>query len=160
VPTTLRILRSTVVPLFLAAALALSLAAFAPPADAATARGHRIAKAVKIVRAQKGDPYRYGAAGPDAFDCSGLVYYSYRKAGFRRIPRTSDQQSRAFHRVKRSHMRKGDLIFFHSGGDVYHVAVFTGWRHGHRVIIHASRPGTPVKRDRIWTNSWFPRTLR
>lgn len=159
-PTTLRILRSTLVPLFLAAALMVSLAAFVPPADAASGRGHRIAKAVKIVRAQKGDPYRYGAAGPNAFDCSGLVYYSYRRAGFKNIPRTSDQQSKAFKRVKRKNMRKGDLVFFHSGGNVYHVGVFTGRRNGRPMIVHASRPGTPVKRDPVWTNSWFPRTLR
>jgi cell wall-associated NlpC family hydrolase len=160
VPATLRMLRSTVVPLFLAAVLAASLVAFAPPADAKPSREHRIIKALKIVRAQKGDPYRYGAAGPNAFDCSGLIYYSYRRAGFTRIPRTSDQQARAFHPVKRRNMRRGDFVFFHSGGNVYHAAVFTGWDNGRRVIVHASRPGTPVKRDRIWTTSWFARTLR
>ena len=104
--------------------------------------------------------YQYGAAGPNAFDCSGLAYYSYRKAGFTNIPRTSRQQAAAFRPVKRSNMRPGDLVFFHNNGSVYHMGVYVGWKNGRRTIIHASRSGTPVKRDPIWTNSWFARTLR
>jgi hypothetical protein len=42
---------------------------------------------------QVGDPYRYGASEPHAFDCSGLVHYSFRKAGFSRIPRISRAQA-------------------------------------------------------------------
>ena len=48
---------------------------------------------MNIAAAQKGDPYSYGAAGPARFDCSGLVYYSFRRAGFSRIPRTSSAQA-------------------------------------------------------------------
>ena len=141
------------------AVLVVTLFTFTAPAEAMT-RAHRVGIALDIVRAQKGDPYRYGAAGPNAFDCSGLVYYSFRKAGFTGIPRTSRQQAAASRRIKRSAMRKGDLVFFTSGGRVYHVGVFAGWSNGRRYIIHASRPGTPVKRDPIWTNSWFAGTLR
>jgi cell wall-associated NlpC family hydrolase len=159
-PATPRLRHVAALPLLLAALLIGSLLAFTPPADAALSRSKRVTSALDIVRAQKGDPYRYGAAGPDAFDCSGLIYYSYRKAGFRNVPRTSGQQANAFRPVKRSNMRKGDLVFFHSRGDVYHAAVFAGRKDGRRMVIHASRSGTPVKRDRIWTNSWFARTLR
>jgi cell wall-associated NlpC family hydrolase len=102
----------------------------------------------------------YGAAGPNAFDCSGLVYYSYRRAGFRHIPRTSSQQARHSNRIKRRHLRRGDFVFFDNGGGVYHVGIYAGRRHGRRYVIHASRPGTPVKRDPIWTSSWFAGTLR
>jgi cell wall-associated NlpC family hydrolase len=146
--------------LLVLAALLLSVFAFVPRADAAMTRTERIGAALKIVRAQKGDPYRYGAAGPNAFDCSGLIYYSYRRAGFNNIPRTSSQQAASFRPVKRRNMRKGDFVYFHSGGRVYHAGVFSGWKNGRRMIIHASRPGTPVKRDPIWTNSWVARTLR
>lgn len=146
--------------LLLAGGLVVSGSVAVPEAEAASRRVQRINHAVDIVRAQLGDPYRYGAAGPNAFDCSGLIYYSYRKAGFRNVPRTSDQQAQAFRRIKRSDMRKGDFVFFHNGGDVYHMGVFVGWRHGRRVIIHASRSGTPVKRDPIWTDGWFAGTLR
>jgi cell wall-associated NlpC family hydrolase len=150
---------TAVLRVLLAALLAATLLAFAPPADAMT-RAQRQGVALDVVRNQKGDPYRYGAAGPDAFDCSGLVYYSFRKAGFTNVPRTSRQQASASRRISRADMRKGDLVFFTSGGSVYHVAVFAGWSNGRRYIIHASRSGTPVKRDPIWTNSWFPGTFR
>jgi cell wall-associated NlpC family hydrolase len=56
------------------------------------ARKKRVGRMLQIVRAQKGDPYQYGAAGPNRFDCSGLVYYSTHRAGFRNVPRTSSQQ--------------------------------------------------------------------
>jgi cell wall-associated NlpC family hydrolase len=158
-PATLRMRYTRMLPALLAAVLAATLFTITPPAEAMT-RAQRVAVALDVVRAQKGDPYRYGAAGPNAFDCSGLLYYSYRRAGFTNIPRTSSQQAAAARRITRSAMRKGDFVFFTSGGHVYHAAVFAGWAYGRRYIIHASRPGTPVKRDRIWTNSWFPATLR
>ena len=159
-PATPRMRHVAALPLLLAAALVGSLFTFAPPAEAALSRTQRSAHAFDIVRNQKGDPYRYGAAGPNAFDCSGLIYFSYRKAGFSNVPRTSSAQARAFRPVKRSNMRKGDLVYFHNGGNVYHAAVFAGRKDGRRMVIHASRSGTPVKRDPIWTNSWFARTLR
>lgn len=159
-PATLRMRHFAVLPFLLTAVLVASVFALATPADAATRRQQKIWTGLDIVRAQKGDPYRYGAAGPNAFDCSGLMYYSFRKAGFPNVPRTSDAQARFANRIKRSNMRKGDLVFFYDGGGVYHAGVFSGWKNGRRMIIHASQPGTPVKRDPIWTNSWFAGTLR
>ncbi len=120
----------------------------------------RVRSALSIARHQKGDPYRYGAAGPNAFDCSGLVYFSTHRAGFRRVPRTSSAQSRFMRHIKRSAMRPGDFVFFTNGGRVYHVGVFTGWSHGRRLIVHAPYSGTRVRTERIWTNRWFPGTLR
>lgn len=138
--------------------LAVTLLGQAPEASAAT-RARQVSHALDITRNQKGDPYRYGAEGPHRFDCSGLVYFSFRRAGVS-VPRTSGQLARASHRVKRSNMRKGDLVFFTSSGGVYHVGVFAGWRDGRRTIIHASRPGTPVRRAPIWTNRWFAGSFR
>ena len=120
----------------------------------------RIRSALTIVRNQKGDPYRYGAAGPNAFDCSGLVYYATHRAGFGNVPRTSSAQARFMRKIKRSSMRPGDFVFMYDGGGVYHVGVFTGWDHGRRQIVHAPYSGTRVRRDPIWTNKWFPGTLR
>jgi cell wall-associated NlpC family hydrolase len=163
-PATPRLRHLAALPLLLAALLIGSLLAFTPPADAALSRSKRVTSALDIVRAQKGDPYRYGAAGPDAFDCSGLIYYSYRKAGFRGIPRTSGAQAKFAHRIKRRHLRKGDFVFFHNGDDtarnVYHVGVFAGWKNGRRTIIHAPYSGQRVHRAPIWTNGWYAGTLR
>ena len=108
--------------------------------------------AMKVALAQRGDPYRYGAAGPSAFDCSGLTKFSYGRTG-RSIPRTTDQQKAGLRAVAKSDKRKGDIILFVNGGNAYHAAVYIG----NGRIVHASRSGTPVKVDPIWTSSYVVR---
>jgi len=149
-----------VLPFMLAAIMVASLFAFTPSADAAMTRAQRIAMAVDVARNQLGDPYQYGAAGPDRFDCSGLFYYSFRKAGITNIPRTSRQQAQFARRIPKSNMRRGDLMFFYDGGGVYHVAMFIGWRDGKRRVLHSPSTGSRVHRSTVWTNSWFAGTLR
>ena len=132
----------------------------APKLKHVAATSTRIRSALSIARNQKGDPYRYGASGPNAFDCSGLVYYSTHRAGFSHVPRTSSAQARFMRHIKRSAMRPGDFVFFYDGGGVYHVGIFNGWSHGRRQIVHAPYSGARVRREAIWTNKWFPGTLR
>lgn len=120
----------------------------------------KVDRALKVARHQKGDPYRYGASGPGSFDCSGLVNYAYRKAGFKGAPRTSSSQAHWARRIPRGQMKPGDLVFFTDGGGVYHVGVFGGFRHGKRHIVHAPNSGERVKSAPIWTNSWFAGTMR
>jgi len=142
----------------------------APAADAATKHHahhahHAPSRTAKIVHArnialrQLGDPYVYGATGPKAFDCSGLVFYSYRHAGFS-VPRTAAEQAAHARHIPRSHLRTGDFMFFADGGGVYHVAIFLHWSHGHAVMLHSPQPGEHVQRAVPWTNSWFAGTLR
>lgn len=124
-------------------------------------RNKPIRVAVKVAANQKGDPYRYGSAGPHAFDCSGLTYFSFRKAGFRNIPRTSSAQAGFTRRISRAAMKRGDLVFFHRGGSVYHVGIYGGRnKQGKRFIIHAPYGNNVVKRAPIWTDSWFAGTVR
>jgi|SRR5690606_37470253 len=120
----------------------------------------KVVRAAKIAKSKKGSPYVYGAAGPNRFDCSGLVYYAYKRAGIKRVKRTSSQQAAQAKTIKRKRMRRGDLMFFHNGGRVYHVGIFVGWKNGRRQMIHAPRPGQRVSRTVPWTNSWFPGTYR
>ena len=124
------------------------------------ARATKVRQSLRIAKNQIGDPYRYGAAGPHRFDCSGLVYFSARKAGFSGVPRTSSQQSRHMQRIKRSRMRPGDYLFFHNSSGVYHVAIFLGWKDGRRRILHAPGSGQRVKSNVTWTSRWFAGTLR
>lgn len=143
-------------------ALALVLGLFvstAPQAEALTVT-RKVSNGLSIAKHQLGDPYAYGAAGPDRFDCSGLLYYSYRRAGFTKFPRTSDSQARFVRRVKRANLRPGDFVFFHNGGDVYHAAIFAGRKDGHVVILHSPNSGGRVSYTRPWSNSWFGGTLR
>ena len=136
---------------------------FSASSASAATRKQRIAHGYTIASDQRGDWYRYGAAGPNRFDCSGLVYFAYRKAGFS-VPRTSSAQASHAHRISRSNLRRGDLVFFYNGsaraGNVYHVAIFAGWDHGRRIVLHAPSSGKRVQRDPIWTRSWFAGTLR
>jgi cell wall-associated NlpC family hydrolase len=137
--------------------LALSISA---PADALTKRQRKIHSALDIARNQKGDPYRYGADGPGSFDCSGLTQFAYGKAGLF-LPRTSDRQARFTRRIPKARMQKGDLMFFHSGGNVYHVGIFTGWNgHRKRKVLHSPRPGRRVNTTTVWTRRWFAGTVR
>ncbi|MCP9209676.1 C40 family peptidase [Streptomyces sp. NEAU-Y11] len=87
-------------------------------------------KALSTAAAQKNDPYRGGAAGPNAYDCSGLTYYSYKRHG-KRLPRTAQGQYNASIKVTPTGRRKGDLVFIGtSSGSVYHVGIYAGFWSG------------------------------
>lgn len=83
----------------------------------------RIRRAVTTAVAQVGDPYAWGGTGPNAFDCSGLMVYSWARAGVS-LPRTSRSQAAALRSVSVRDMRVGDLLFFRS--PVGHVAMYIG----------------------------------
>jgi len=108
---------------------------------------------------KRGDAYAYGAAGPSRFDCSGIIYYSFRRAGFA-VPRTSSAQAAHARRIPKSAMRPGDLMFFYGSGGVYHAAIFIGWRNGRAQMVHAPGSGQRVRVAAAWTTSWFGGTLR
>jgi cell wall-associated NlpC family hydrolase len=85
-----------------------------------------------------GSPYRYGASGPNAFDCSGLVSWAFKKAGVS-LPRTSRAMSQVGTPVSRDELRPGDLVFFYK--PVSHVGIYIG----DGKIVHASSRKSPVK---------------
>lgn len=113
--------------------------------------------AVAFALAQVGDPYVYGAAGPDAWDCSGLTGAAWRDAGVN-LPRSSKAQYGFVGKVPYSDLRKGDLIFFGTNQQaslVYHATMYIG----DNMIVEAPRPGYTVKvRDyRSWAvNNLMP----
>ncbi|AQA15340.1 C40 family peptidase [Streptomyces samsunensis] len=120
---------------------------YPPEAEAATVA----AKALRIAASKKGAPYRYGAAGPKRFDCSGLTQYAYKRAG-KRLPRTAAAQYNGTRHIKAASRKSGDLVFFHSGSGVYHVGVYAGSGR----IWHAPKTGTVVRLERIWTKKvWY-----
>ncbi|MGN2640395.1 C40 family peptidase [Nocardia takedensis] len=84
-----------------------------------------------------GAPYVYGAAGPDAFDCSGLVQWAYREAGME-LPRTSGAQLSAGAPVSLEDLQPGDVVSFYGGG---HSGLYAGDGN----VIHAATSGTPVR---------------
>ncbi|MGP4003702.1 NlpC/P60 family protein [Streptomyces sp. 8N706] len=117
-----------------------------PHADRGAPRGsaglrapnQRAAQAVAFAYGALGKPYVWGATGPGGFDCSGLTLAAWRSAGVS-LPRTSYSQINAGRRVPRSALAPGDLVFFYSG--ISHVGLYVG----NGRMIHAPRPGTPVR---------------
>jgi cell wall-associated NlpC family hydrolase len=104
------------------------------PAPAPTAAAQI---AVDTALAQIGDPYVWGGAGPDAFDCSGLTEYAYAAAGIY-LPHSSSMQSAMGIPVSEADLQPGDLVFFYT--PVSHVAMYIG----NGEIVQASTYGEPV----------------
>ncbi|MCJ7827140.1 MAG: NlpC/P60 family protein [Demequinaceae bacterium] len=99
--------------------------------------------AVAFALAQIGEPYVYGAAGPNTWDCSGLTMVAWRTAGVS-IPRSSKTQYNYLGKVPYSALRKGDLIFWGTNKQanaVYHATMYIG----NNIIVEAPRPGYTVK---------------
>ncbi|MBT2386060.1 C40 family peptidase [Streptomyces sp. ISL-11] len=109
--------------------------------------------ALKVAASKKGSPYQYGAAGPNRFDCSGLTLYSFKKVG-KTLPRTAAQQYNKTRHLSAGSRQAGDLVFFHSGSNVYHVGIYAG----DNKIWHSPKPGASVRLEKIWTGSvWYGR---
>ncbi|MET7753332.1 NlpC/P60 family protein [Streptomyces sp. NPDC005389] len=114
-----------------------------PPMPEAAAPGSsRAAAAVIAARSAVGKPYVWGATGPSAFDCSGLMVWSYGKAGIS-LPRTSSAQRYAGRQVPLSQAQPGDLVTYR--GDASHVGIYAG----NGQVIHAPYPGARVRYDPV-----------
>jgi cell wall-associated NlpC family hydrolase len=105
--------------------------------------------AVRYALAQLGDPYRWGAAGPTAFDCSGLTSAAYRAAGVA-IARTSLGQWSAGRHVDVTELLPGDLVFYADDplqpGTIHHVGIYLG----NGLMVHAPHSGDVVRVASIW----------
>jgi cell wall-associated NlpC family hydrolase len=111
--------------------------ATAPAAPVAASSG-AAQIAVRTALAQVGKPYVWGASGPNAFDCSGLMMYAYAAAGVA-LPHSSSVQSTMGTPVSRDQLQPGDLVFFYS--PVSHVGMYIG----NGQMVHASTEGVPVQ---------------
>jgi cell wall-associated NlpC family hydrolase len=114
------------------------LAAVAAPAVVSAPAAAPAAVAMQKALGKLGSPYRYGAAGPTAFDCSGLVNWAFKNAGVA-LPRTSRALSGIGTPVAKADLRPGDLVFFYR--PVSHVAIYIG----DGKVVHASNRRDPVK---------------
>jgi cell wall-associated NlpC family hydrolase len=117
------------IPVALAGAILFSIAPSTPAAAATyTTEAQQI---VAIAKAQRGDPWRYGASGPSAFDCSGLVIYAYKKAGDGRAIRAGTLRSarsiylyfKSRGKASRTNPKLGDLVVWGRGS---HIGTYIG----------------------------------
>lgn len=133
-------------------------AATVPAATVTAASGGVSGKAATVLAvaaAQTGKWYRFGAAGPDYFDCSGLTQYVFKKVGIW-LPHKANSQLSYGRAVSRSSARAGDLVFFLDGGYAYHVGIYAG----NGYMYDAPYAGKQVGKRKIWgTNIVFRRLV-
>ncbi|WP_156686273.1 C40 family peptidase [Mycobacterium sp. Marseille-P9652] len=110
----------------------------------------RAALAVRAALSRLGRPYVWGATGPEQFDCSGLVQWSYAQAGVH-LDRSTYQQINDGIPVPRSQVRPGDLVFPHAG----HVQLAIG----NNLVVEAPYSGASVRISRMGANVAIRRPL-
>ena len=108
----------------------------------------KIDSIVEMALSKKGCTYKYGSVGPNSFDCSGLMYYTFSQFGIRLLRSSKDQYTMGLP-VKKEDIRRGDLVFFKRGKAVVgHVGmVFEVDTNGGYYFVHASTYNTGVRID-------------
>jgi cell wall-associated NlpC family hydrolase len=118
-----------------------------------------LAKFLTVAMSEIGKPYVWGAAGPNAFDCSGLVQWSLAKAGVV-MPRVAADQARTGPLLKLSQLQPGDLLFYHTDPTapdyISHVAIYigNGW------MLQAPETGMDVEVVKADFGSGFAGAIR
>jgi cell wall-associated NlpC family hydrolase len=120
-----------------------------PPSPPTTAPdpSSKAATAIAFARAQLGKPYVFAAAGPDAFDCSGLTMAAWAAAGVR-MPHYSGSQATMFPKVSWEQLRPGDIVVFYD--DLHHVGLYIG----DGMMIHAPHTGDVVRIAPAWRTTF------
>jgi cell wall-associated NlpC family hydrolase len=113
----------------------------APPKPRVVRAPSSIETVIAFALAQRGKPYVWGATGPRAYDCSGLVLTAFAKIGIK-LPRTTSSMIGSGRAVSRSALQRGDIVFPSSG----HVAIYLG----NNEIIHSPQPGEVVKISKVY----------
>jgi cell wall-associated NlpC family hydrolase len=112
-----------------------------------------VAPATKVLAyaaSLRGRPYVYGAAGPSSFDCSGYTRYVFAHSVGRSLVHSSASQYAGSVKIANSAIRPGDLVFYTSGGRVYHVGIYAGGG----LMWDAPHTGAVVRLEKITTSSW------
>jgi cell wall-associated NlpC family hydrolase len=109
----------------------------------AAARNTVADKAVLNAESKIGSPYVYGSAGPNAFDCSGLVFWSYKNAG-KTVPRDSYGQMAGGRSVAYKDAQPGDILIFNGGS---HSGIYVG----NGEFVHSQTEGVPVNKQKVKT---------
>jgi cell wall-associated NlpC family hydrolase len=128
--------------------------ASASPQVRVTVNADRGKAVVRTAASQAGKPYRYGAAGPNAFDCSGFTQFVFKKYG-KSLPHSATKQASYGRSVSKSAVKPGDLLLFGSGGRYTHAAIYAGGNQ----MWDASTSGKPVAKKKIWSSKYVVRRL-
>ena len=126
-------------------------AASASEPSAAQIRAAKINSVMSWSAKEKGKPYRYGAAGPSAFDCSGFTMYVFQHALGRSLPHNAASQDARTQHISRSQLRPGDLVFASFGNGISHVGIYAG----NGYMWHAPHTGSVVQKIKMYSAHWY-----
>lgn len=109
-------------------------------------------KVVQTAYTQMGKKYRLGGASPQkGFDCSGLIWWSYKRHGIK-VPRITSDQARAGRAVPQKAARAGDIVVFRTGSSPR--GLHTGLYSGNGTFIHSPRKGERVRMESLEVPYW------
>ncbi len=113
------------------------------------------AKVLAEAKKHTGALYKFAAAGPSRFDCSGFTQYVYKKAAGKKLPHKADTQQKYGKAVSKSSKKVGDLIIFRSGSYGYHAGIYAGGGY----MYDSPHTGARVGKHKIYGSNYVVRRL-
>ena len=116
---------------------------------------HSGAQIMAEAKRHKGALYKFAAAGPKRFDCSGYTMYVMRKAAGKKLPHKANSQQHYGRSVSKSKKQVGDLIIFRRGSYGYHAGIYAGGGY----MWDSPHSGARVAKHKIWSSSYVVRRM-
>ena len=116
----------------------------------------KVSDVIKTAKSYIGTPYVFGGTTPKGFDCSGLIWWTYKQHGLR-IPRVTADQAKAGHKVAAAHARPGDIVVFRT--DSSPRGLHTGIYAGGDSFIHSPSAGKKVSMASMKSPYWRDRLV-
>ncbi|MEV8507700.1 NlpC/P60 family protein [Actinoplanes sp. NPDC051475] len=113
------------------------------------------AKILAEAKRHKGALYKYGAAGPKRFDCSGYTLYVYKKAAGKKLPHKANSQQHYGKGVSKGSKQAGDLLVFRSGSYGTHAAIYAGGGY----MWASPHTGARVQKQKIYGSNYVVRRM-
>jgi len=113
------------------------------------------AKVLAEAKRHKGALYKFAAAGPKRFDCSGFTLYVFKKSAGKKLPHKANSQQKYGKAVAKKNRRVGDLIIFRSGSYGYHAAIYAGGGY----MYDSPHTGARVGKHKIYSTNYVVRRL-
>jgi len=113
------------------------------------------AKVLAEAKTHTGALYKFAAAGPKRFDCSGFTKYVYKKAAGKSLPHKANSQQKYGKAVSKSNKKVGDLIVFRSGSYGYHAGIYAGGGY----MYDSPHTGARVGKHKIYGSNYVVRRL-
>ena len=112
-------------------------------------------KVINEAKRHVGALYKFGAAGPTRFDCSGYTQYVYRKTTGKKLAHKANAQQKAGRAVAKGSKQVGDLIVFRNGSYGYHTGIYAGGGY----MYDSPHTGARVSKRKMWSNNYVVRRL-